>query len=359
MRSSISCSLALAVVLLLLVVAGCSERDLSELAPAPANDDPVVFDDAFGDGVDYQAFLGSQVDAVNIDTDQFYVGTASLRITVPGPDATNGTYAGGAFTAVDYRDFSSYDALVFYAKSSVNSTLDVAGLGNDNTGNSLYTAERADIPLTTEWSLVVVPIPDPSRLTVERGLFFFAEGHENNQGFTVWFDEIRFAQVGTITSPRPKMATRTVETFIGATVEPENTRVTFAINGEDTDIAHSPGYFDYQSSDETVATVEGGEITVVGGGTAMITARLDTIDVEGAITLNVLAPPAEPAPAPTYAEADVISLFSDPYDDVPVDFWRAEWSVSGPVEDLAIGEDAVKVHESALAARAAIGIRDE
>ena len=329
-------------------LAGCSDRDLSTLPLAPGNDDPVVFSDAFGDGVDYQAFAGSQTDAVSIDTDEARVGTASLRVTVPGPGSTGGTYAGGAFTSADYRDLSSYDALVFYAKSSVDATLDVAGLGNDNTGTSLYEAQRSAIPVTTDWTLVVIPIPDPSRLELERGLFFFAEGHENNQGFTLWFDEVRFAQVGTIISPRPSMRSQTIETFPAATVTPADTRVTFSVNGEDVRIDHSPNYFDYTSSDETVATTAGGVITAVGGGVASITAQLDTVDVSGSIELTVLAPPDDAAPVPTYPAEDVLALFSDAYDVVPVDTWRADWSQSGPVEDYVVESDVTKLYTNLI-----------
>lgn len=324
---------------------GCSERDLSTLPLAPGSNDPLVFDDNFGSGVDYQAFAGSQDDAVSIDTNEAKVGTASLRINVPGPGYPNGTYAGGAFTCTDYRDLSAYNALVFYAKSSVNSSLDVAGLGNDNTGTSLYGAERNAISLTTDWSLVVIPIPDPSRLIIERGLFFFAEGHENNQGFTLWFDEIRFIQMGTIISPRPTLGSQSIETFPGATVTPEDTGVTFAVNGEDVEINHSPNYFDYFSSNDAVATTDGGVITVVGGGTATVTAKLDSVDVTGSITLSVLAPPDQAAPTPTLPAGDVIALFSDAdYEMAPVDSWRAEWSLSGPVADYGIGDNGTKLY---------------
>ncbi len=328
----------------LLALGGCSERDLSELSPAPASNDPLVFDDAFGDGVDYQAFAGSKTDAVAIDANEAKVGSASLRVTVPGPGATEGTYAGGAFTCADYRDLSEYDALVFYAKSSVSSTLDVAGLGNDNTGTSLYEAQRAGIALTTDWSLIVIPIPRPARLALERGLFFFAEGHENSQGFTLWFDEVRFARVGTITSPRPAMRSQNIQSFPGTTVTPEDTRVTFAVNGVDVLVKHSPRYFDYFSSDEAVATALGGVITAVGGGVAAVTAKLDSVDVAGTITLDVLTPPDGAAPAPAFPAADVIALYSDAYDTVPVDTWRANWSQSGPVEEYAIGGNATKLY---------------
>lgn len=341
-----------AVLLTAVLLHGCSERDLATLKPAPISDDPVVFEDAFGAGVDFQAFLGSKLDAVAIETDaaRIYTGTASLRVTVPGPGAEGGTFAGGAFTSSFYRDLSAYDALVFYAKSSVNSTLNVAGLGNDNTGTSLYEAQRTNIPLSTSWTRIVIPIPNPSRLTLERGLFFFAEGHENNAGFTIWFDEVRFAREGTIVNPRPSMATRSIESFVGATVTGTDTRVTFAVNGADVLVEHMPRYFDYFSSDDAVARADGGTITVLSGGAATVTAKLNTVDAEGVITLNVIAPP----PTPTYPAADVIALFCDAYQNVPVDTWRADWSTSGPVEHLQAADNAIKLYTGLVNAWAGI-----
>ena len=326
-------------------LAGCSGRDVAGLDPAPLNTDPVVFDDDFGEAVDYQAFAGSKFDAVEMDGTEVYEGTASLKVTVPGPGAVDGTFAGGAFTTYGARDLTGYDALTFYAKSSVNSTMDIVGLGNDNTGTSLYEANRTAIPLTTDWARVILPIPEPSKLTDERGLFYFAEGHENNQGFFVWFDEIKFEKTGAISNPRPYMATETIDTFVGAEVIPNDTRVTFDVDRDEVVVGHHPAYFTYFSSDESVATSTGGRIAAVGGGTATITAKLDTVDVEGVVTLNVVGPPGDPAPAPTHPSGDVISLFSDVYDDVTVDTWHANWEWStGTVSDFVIDGDNVKVY---------------
>ena len=51
--------------------------------------------------------------------------------------------------------------------------------------------------------------------------------------------------------------------------------------------------------------------------------------------------PTEPAPTPTDSAQQVISLFSDAYDDVTVDTWSADWDVAD-VEDVEIADDAVK-----------------
>ena len=154
-----------------------------------------------------------------------------------------------------------------------------------------------------------------------------------------------FASVGTITNPRPVMGTATETTFVGGTVGVYNTSVTFDVGRDDVVVNHLPAYFDYTSSDELVATVSNGTITAVGGGTATVTAKLDTVDVEGAVTVNVLGAPAGPAPAPTVPSGDVISLFSDVYDDVTVDTWHAPWQYStGEVVDFMIDGDNVKVY---------------
>lgn len=335
--------LGLTILAAALVVAGCGRDKFTN--PAVASSDPVVFGDDYGAGVYYQPFSGADETAPQPDAvvENVYSGSASLKVTIPEPAAQ--TFAGGAFTTSDPRDLSAYNALTFWAKSSVNSTFDVVGFGNDNTGNSLYQASTNALPLTTDWSYFVVPIPNPDRLVDERGLFFIAEGHENNQGFDVWFDEIEFAHVDGIGDSRPRMTTKTQATFVGGTVDVSGTAVTFDVGRYDIVVDHYPAYFDYVSSDELVATVENGTITAVGSGSAIVTAKLDTVDVDGAVTVNVLGSPDGPAPDPTLPAVDVISLFSDVYDDVPVDTWHAPWTGStGAVADFQIEGDNVKVY---------------
>ena len=67
MTSLRSRRLAAALALAALLAGGCASHD-GVLQPVPPNTDPVVFVDDFGASVDYQAFLGSKVDAVSLDT---------------------------------------------------------------------------------------------------------------------------------------------------------------------------------------------------------------------------------------------------------------------------------------------------
>ncbi len=331
--------------LVLCATTGC-ERDTSGLEPFPLSTDPVVFTDQLAEGVDFQAFMNSKYDAITVVTDEKYSGTASLKVVVPGPNDPTGWFAGGAFTSSDYRDLSGYNAVVFYARAAKNGvTLNVAGLGNDNTGTSKFEASSANLPLTTTWQRYVVPIPLPEKLSSERGLLYFAEGFENNEGYEFWLDEIAFTYLESITNPRPAIVTKTVGAFAGATVDPGQGSTTFSIGGTDQVVSHMPGYFSFFSSADSVVVVSDGVIRVVGEGEADVTARLGSVDATGTITVRGSAAPVTAAPRPTVPAANVISLFSNAYANVPVDTWWAEWSHNySSFTDYKVAGDDVKAY---------------
>lgn len=326
------------------MISGC-ERDTSGLAPARPITDPVVFTDDFGDGVIFEAFLGSKVDAVIIDENEKSEGMASLQVLVPRSGDASGGYAGGACPTRLARDLSSYNALTFWATAEFSTTFDVVGLGNDNTGLSQYTAEWHDMPLTTSWQKFVVPIPLPSRLVSERGMFFFADGNDTGGPVKVWFDDIRFEKVTTLTNPRGNLSPRSIGTFVGATVPMSGTSTTFTVAGIDRVIQHMPGYFDFFSSNEQVAVIEGSQVRIIGPGSAIISAELDGAPVSGAVTLNAQDAPTIPAPVPARPAASVVSMFSGAYNDVPVDTWLTDWSVNfANLTDFQVQGNAVKAY---------------
>ena len=109
-----------------------------------------------------------------------------------------------------------------------------------------------------------------------------------------------------------------------------------------TPTSNSTGAFTYSSNNAAVATVSGNVVTIVGAGTATITASQAAAGtwLAGSTTavLNVdFAPPATAAPQPPVRNAaDVISLFSNSYTNVPVDTWSAVWDQAN-VADVQIG----------------------
>jgi hypothetical protein len=323
-----------------LTAAGCSSHK-GVLEPVPADTNPVVFQDAFVAGMDYQAFLGSKLDALALDTAVKRSGTKSLRFTVPDAGDPSGGYAGGAFITSRLRDFSGYNALTFWAKASRNMTLDVAGLGNDNSGRSLYTASRTNFAVTTAWQQFVIPIPLPARLAHEGGLFFLAEGPENGVGGTLWIDDVQFEVLPGISNPRPSFPPQTIALDLGSTLDIPGARVTFAVDGTDVGVDMSSRYLDFASSDSSIAAVRGGQVLAVGLGTATVTGRLGFTPAIGTVTVTTKPAPTGPPTPPTLPAADVLSLFSGVYANLPVDRWSADWDLAN-VSDVSFAGDVAK-----------------
>lgn len=312
-------------------------RDTAGLDPAPFENDPLVFSGGFARNTDFQAFSGSDTEALSIDAATRRNDRSTLRVVVP--DA--GSYAGGAFVGTVPRDLTEYDALTFWARASREATLDVVGLGNDNTGTSQYTAEAGPLTIGTTWQKYVIPIPLAAKLTEEKGLFHFADGADEGVGYTLWFDDVRFEQVGT-SRPRAELPSFTAIEEVGTVRRIAGFRVTYDVGGRDETVTAGPGYFTLTSSDPAVAVIrEDGAISTVGAGTAMISATLGETPVAGAVTLRAFTPPTTAAPAPTQEAADVISLFSGAYQNVPVSTWSASYD-QADVTDLTIAGDPVK-----------------
>ncbi len=328
---------------LALLSSGCSRK--SSLTPWPPITDPVVFGDTFGSDIIFQAFAGSKLDGLRIVSDTTHSGTGAMRLTVPAPGDPSGGYTGGALTTTRERDLSSYNAITFWVMANRPVTFDVAGFGNDNTGTSHFTAQRAAIPVTRTWTQVWVPIPDPAKLTNEGGMFFFAMGPQSGAGLTLWIDDVQFVNTGVVTNPRPVLTTQTISTLVGALLDLGSaTRTVFNVNGTDQTVTHSPAYFTYTSSDPSVASVNPfGQVSVLTSGSSQISARLGSTTVPGVVTVNASAPPAAAAPTPTLPANQVVSVFSNAYPSATVDTWSATWD-QADVADITIAGNAAKAY---------------
>jgi hypothetical protein len=182
---------------IVMIILGC-ENDSKDFNEASYSKNGEVFIDGFSSGLIYAAFSNTVVTAFQVDDDVTYNNSsASMRIDVPNVNDADGTYAGGAFFTTVGRDLSDYDALTFWAKSSKAASLDVIGFGID-LGANKYPASLSGVSLTTAWKKYIIPIPDASKLKIEKGMLYFSEGPENGQGYTFWLDEIKFEKLGTI-----------------------------------------------------------------------------------------------------------------------------------------------------------------
>ena len=342
-KSLVRCAMTVAT---LAFLTGCSAHK-GVLQPIPPNTDPLVYTDAFGKNVDWQPFLNSKYDALAIDNVEKHSGTKSIRITVPGPGDTGG-YAGGAFVTSRARDLSGYNALTFWCKASRPVTMSVAGLGNDNTGTSLYDASRSNLTITATWTKYTIPVPLPAKLSHERGMFYFAQAPDNLGGCTLWFDDIQFEVSPDVANPRAILPDQSTVLDVGFPLVLTGTQALFDIGAVPNQlVSMSPNYLTLVSSDTTVARNINGRMEVVGAGNATITAKLGEVAATGRATLRAIGAPQAAAPTPSLPSADVISLYSDAYTNHPVDTWSPDWDLSS-VSDVQIAGNNAKKYVSGL-----------
>ena len=334
--------------LILTITVGCDRNLSDEVEFATFPKTPDVFIDGFSGGLNYFPFSGSKPNAFSVDKEVKYKGTASMRFDVPSVGDPAGAYAGAIFPDATGRDLTDYDALTFWIKASQAATLNEVGFGNDF-GENKYLVTMNDVPLTTNWTKVVIPIPDAYKLTLEKGMFWYAEGPENGNGYTFWIDELKYEKLGTIAQPKPAIfngVDKQEDSFIGSSITIDGLSQTFNLaSGINQKVLAAPSYFKFSSSNVEVARVsELGIVSVVGFGTAKITATLAGVKAAGSLTIQASGGFGS-APVPTQVAADVISLFSNVYTNVPVDFFNGHYGGSTTkTSDIKVGFDDFKYY---------------
>ena len=322
--------------LLSVVIVSCEREFSDEIALATYPDIPEVFTDvpvSLTDQffVSYDPADGANVNGFGTDTKEAYMGTTSIRIDVPASNDPQGNFIGGIFLdRGNGRDLTNYDALTFWAKGSVTADIGLFGFGTDFEGDA-HAVGLENVTLSTDWRKYTIPIPDASKLVQEKGMFSFSAGtgRTGGLGFTFWMDEIRFENSGIVAQPLTSIfggENSTLTAYTDAVITTTGVTQTVTLgDGSVVTTAIAPGYLDFKTSDPFVAQVnELGEITVVGTGEATITASLKGVDAVGSVTITSMGRFDLPD-APTHAAADVISIFSDAYVNVPIDFYNGYW----------------------------------
>ncbi len=325
--------ISLLLVSILMITVSC-ERDLSEDVEFATFDKSgeIFTDSPIGLGSDfYFPFLGSKPTAWSVDENEGYESSASMRFDVPNANDPEGNYAGAIFRVDGAgRNLTEFDALTFWAKALQGVTIGEFGFGQDFLENK-YQVNVSNVSLSTNWVKYVIPIPDASKLIEERGMFWYSAGTQETGGFgyTFWIDELQFEKLGTNGQPRPKIyggEDVETETFVETDGIVQLPTVTFNLgSGQSVTLNAAHSYFDWTSSDPSIVTIdETGYTEALDTGEAVITASSAGVQAEGSLTVNVLGE-FNFAPTPTRDSNNVISLFSDVYDDVPVDFFNGYW----------------------------------
>lgn len=326
-------SIFLLSILLIFSTIGCMREEFEDLPKARFSRTADIFTDNFvGLGSDfYFPYQGAKPDVFSVDENESYEGTSSIRIDVPNADDPGGNFAGAIFRIDGAgRDLQDYNALTFYARASQAATISEVGFGQDFSGDT-YRAFRTNVKFTTNWQKFVIPIPDSSKLLEERGVFQFAAGgigpEGEEVGFSFWIDELRFEKLGTLAQPLPRIVNgenQSINSFNGVTLPVTGTGLLLNVDGFEIPVVAAPAYFNFQSSNPNVATVNGfGEVSVVSAGEARITASIgsDGNEIAAIGSLNITSQgPFQSAPTPPARNSqDVVSIFSDVYQNVQVD----------------------------------------
>ena len=258
-------------------------------------DVPVNLTDQFF--VSFDPNAGANTLGFGTDSNVAFEGTTSIRIDVPTPNDPNGNFIGGIFLdRGEGRNLTAYNTLSFYAFASTSATIEV-GFGTDFDTNSF--AVNTQINLNTGWNRYFIPIPNSDRLLQEKGMFLFAAGTGSTGGaaFSFWLDEIRFDQTNLVTLNGATIfggQDQVAAANIGSTVAVTDTFAEFNVtnnvagNSQLISVTTTPGYFDFNSSNENVATVdELGIISILSDASpAVITASLDGNPVQGSLTIT-------------------------------------------------------------------------
>jgi hypothetical protein len=283
-------------------------------------------------GPDANNPVGSKFSAWSVDSDVSYKGNASMRFDVPNATDPQGNYAGGILRVDGAgRDLTGYDALTFWAKASQGVTIGEIGFGEDFYPNK-YITTMTNISLGTAWTKYIIPIPDASKLLHEKGMFRYSAGTQgtNGAGYTFWIDELKFEKLGTILPLQASImdgANVTRSTFVGVTSNITGVIATFNMpNGRNQSVNISPAFLNFTSSNSSVATInDAGVVTPIAAGTATITATFNGQQATGSLTINCQGVFVN-APVPTRNAANVISIFSNAYTNVPVNYYNGYWA---------------------------------
>lgn len=317
------------------------EREVSDdavLASYPKvgdifTDAPVGLTDAFFESFD--PATGANTNGFGTDNNTAYAGNTSIRIDVPASNDPNGGYIGGIFRDRGAgRNLTGFDALTFWAKGSTTATFE-AGFGLDFAENKYAVTTVAQ--LSTTWTKYIIPIPDASKLTQEKGMFIFSAGTNstNGLGYTFWIDELRFEKVGNTALVNPFIFNkneRTADGFVGGNQFISQIGAVYNLsNGQNISINAAPSYFNFSSSNTNVTgpfqlnNLGQMYTTVIGSsGSAVITATLGNAIAQGSLTINALGNFPN-APLPNRPSSNVISIFSDAYLNVPVNYYNGYW----------------------------------
>jgi hypothetical protein len=193
-----------------------------------------------------------------------------------------------------------------------------------------YTVSLEDTSLSTAWKKYIIQF-----LTLQNWFkkkeclsFLLVLKVPENLGYSIWLDEIRFEKLNTFAQARTSIMSGldvNRRVYNGEIIIDETQQTVNLGDGTELVTNIAPAYLDFHSSDPTVVQIDAqGKIIVVAAGTATITASFNGVEAAGSLIVESNGEFIS-APTPTQDAADVISIFSDTYENVNIDFYNGYW----------------------------------
>jgi hypothetical protein len=303
-----------------------AEVSFTPQAEVTNSNNPNVFIDTFSGALNYLAFAGSDMSAFQIDNKEMYSNSgSSMRFDVPNVGDPAGGYAGGLIVTELGRDLSGYNVLTYWAKGQQAATIEI-GFGLDDKGSQDYKVSCTQ-KISTGWKKYYLPIPDASKLQSEKGLLYVSAGAKDTDGYTFWIDEVKYEnlvdvilQEALINSGGNTTSTGPAPLTIGGLT------TKFRLPNEGNQVVNtSPNYYNFISDNPAVATIDSkGVVEKLSAGTTNITATLGNQAAVGSIQVISYGVFVK-APIPSRATANVVSVFSDKYTNINIDFFNGYW----------------------------------
>ena len=241
-------------------------------------------------------------------------------------------YASVSYEGVQFAstiDASLMDTLHFDIWTPNVTNFDLYLINTSNGANQLVNVR----PTTSGWNSINIPMSSYSIEANHLDQFKIVENTPSSGG-TLYFQNIYFFK----TAGKPTISGFSLPSNLTTASAP------FTITAP---TSNSAGSFTYSSGNTSVATISGNTVTIVGAGTAVITATQAADNVHGYVsgsitaTLTVAYPgPTTAAPVPTSASGNVISLWGDTYTNVSGTTWNPYWGQPAPgitVSTISVG----------------------
>ncbi|WP_299681290.1 carbohydrate binding domain-containing protein [uncultured Dokdonia sp.] len=248
-----------------------------------------VFIDSFSASLEYAAFGTSKVTAFDVDSDITFQGDLAMRFDIPNTNDPEGGFAGGVFTTGVGRNLTDYNVLTFYARASKGETINQIGFGLTFEGE-VFRTQVNGIQVGTAWQKYFIPIPNSAKLTQERGMLWIAEAADDGSSYQLWIDEVKFENLSTFIQESAQILNgvdQVTAASAGSTITIDGASATYNLpSGVLQSLTTTAAYFDYTSSNESVATVdEFGVVSVLSdSGSSIISATLNGLEADGSIT---------------------------------------------------------------------------